>query len=154
MRKFFFYFFWGLLLVGGYFSTTIMAIFSDSYKSNLTRKNLTGSWILVSHNQYAKTAFIGGDGNLFSFNKYFLFTKGTFFPKQYKIKYISYIINGKLIENQAAIILSNSTRYDEWMGNGYAISSLSSDTLKLVPTYMIIGSAKPSVYTFKKVNER
>jgi len=63
-------------------------------------------------------------------------------------------MDNKLVENQAAIILSNRKEYDEWMKDGYAISSLSSDTLKLIPTYMILGSAKPNVYTFKKVNEK
>lgn len=137
-----------------YFSTTLSSMFSDSQVSNSLRKRLSGSWVLISHNHYAKTAFIGADGSTISFNRYFLFTKDNFLPKQYKINYISYKMGGKLVENQAAIVLSNSKRYDEWMENGYVISSLSSDTLKLVPTYMILGSAKPSVYTFKKVNEK
>jgi len=154
MYKKFFYFFLFISLIVAYFSTALISMFSDTQISKDLRKRLSGSWVLISHNQYAKTAFIGADGRTISFNRYFLFTKDIFLPKQYKINYISYKMGGKLFENQAAIVLSNSKRYDEWMENGYAISSLSSDTLKLVPTYMILGSAKPNVYTFKKVNEK
>ncbi|WP_293307645.1 hypothetical protein [Pedobacter sp. UBA5917] len=152
--KKFFYLFLFVLLIAAYFQTALSSMFSDSLASKDLRKELSGSWVLVSHNQYAKTAFIGGDGSTISFSKYFLSTKNNFLPKQYKINYISYMMGGKLIEYQAAIILSNSRKYDEWMMNGYAISSISNDTLKMVSTSMIIGSAKPSIYTFKKVHEK
>ncbi|WP_131535943.1 hypothetical protein [Pedobacter nototheniae] len=114
---------------------------------------MSGYWVLVSHNPYAKTAFIGADGSVISFSKYFISTKTNFLPKQYSLRYISYEMDGKTFKDQAVIILSKGDKYNDWMRDGYAVTKISADSLKLVPTYMIQGSLNPKEYTFKRVRK-
>ncbi|MGN8059728.1 hypothetical protein ACTJKN_25855 [Pedobacter sp. 22163] len=135
-----------------YLRPTITSMLLDNSNSNKTRGSLIGSWKLVDGSDGA--SYLGADGKVISFDRYLLYTSHRVLPQQYVIKYIPYNRKRGDYHNLATVVLSSSDKFDEWMEHSYAITSITADTLKLVPTFMILASRMAKEYTFKKLDTK